>query len=317
VNTNAAAPRSTRPKFRAVKLVTALSLCVFSAGFATAEASVQAHPAKKSAKAAVKPLGVPGKWKLVLNSNFASGKSINGNVWRKGWFGTGVTDPINVHEDACYNSSNVRTRKGGVNLVVSHIASDCKDRTRMKKLAYTGAVLSTNPKDGRKSGGFQYRYGVIQVKVYLPGVNKTRVANWPAVATFGQVWPKDGEDDVVENLKGRVCSHFHSPGYAPGGDLGRCDGTFKPGWHVVSANWEPHSVAWYYDGKLLKRVTKGVTSQKQYITLVNTVSLKALKLGRSDAMRVAYVRVWQRAKKGKAVKKVKTVGKKAEIARIA
>jgi beta-glucanase (GH16 family) len=241
------------------------------------------------------PLGIPGNWKLVLDSPFRR-NALNTAIWRTGWFGDGITGPINAHESACYSSANVAVSKPTALLLkVSHTPSDCQQQSR----PYTGAVLSSNPDDGRTSGGFSFRYGVLQAKVYLPAVQGTspaKIADWPAVVTLGQHWPQDGEDDVLENLGGLVCSHFHSPGYAPGGNLGGCDPSFTPGWHIVSADWEPGSVTWYYDGIEIAHADTGITSAPMYIVLVNTVSAKSPQVAQADTMRVDYVRVWQRAR---------------------
>jgi beta-glucanase (GH16 family) len=247
-------------------------------------------PGHVGVKPAPQPVSIPGKWKLIFNSQF-NGHSLDTSLWRPGWFGTGITSPINQHEVACYSSSNVSfPGDGTVHLSVTGVTSTCQGQTH----SYTGAVLSTNPSDGRTRGGFQFTYGVLQAKVFVPGTPHG-VANWPAVLTLGQVWPRDGENDIMENLSGTVCSHFHSPGFAPGGPLGACDPTFTPGWHIVSSNWEPGSVTWYYDGIELARIAEGVTSSPMYIALVNSVSSKAPGVSRPDAMRVAYVRVWQKA----------------------
>lgn len=244
----------------------------------------------RGAARAPRPLGVPGSWKLILDSDFAAGR-LDASVWRVGWFGSGVTGPINRHESACYVPGNATvSRHTGLVLRVARAESRCAGDSH----PYTGAVLSTNPHDGRLSGGFTYRYGVLEAKIFLPAATHTRVANWPAVLGLGRTWPKDGEDDVIENLGGLVCSHFHSPGHAPGGNLGGCVTGFTPGWHVVSSNWEPGSVSWYYDGIEIAHADKGITSSPQYLVLVNTVSAKSPGVARPDAMRVAYVRVWQR-----------------------
>lgn len=236
-------------------------------------------------------MGIPGRWKLILNSQF-TGRSIDTAIWRTGWFGTGVSGPINSHELACYSSSNVSLPVDRpLQLAVTAARSRCDGRTR----SYTGALLSTNPEDGRSSGGFTYRYGVLEAKVYVPS-SGSLVSDWPAIVTLGQVWPQDGEDDVMENLDGTICSHFHSPGYAPGGGLGACDSSLSPGWHIVAANWEPGSATWYYDGIEVAHATKGITPDPMYIVLVNSVSAKSVQvIDRPDAMQIAYVRVWQRA----------------------
>jgi beta-glucanase (GH16 family) len=109
---------------------------------------------------------------------------------------------------------------------------------------------------------------------------------------LGQVWPKDGEDDVLEGLKGVVCMHFHSRSNVAEG-FGFCDPRIKPGWHTIASNWEPGSVTWYYDGVEVDRTTRGVTSAPMYLVLLNSVSLKAPRVSRPSSLRVAYVRVWQ------------------------
>ncbi len=245
---------------------------------------------RQSTPVGPQPLGVSGNWKLILNAQF-NGTSLDTNLWRAGWFGNGVTGPINANETACYRPGNViLTGDGTVHMLVTSQYSRCKGISRV----FSGAVLSTNPEDGRRYGGFQYRYGLVQARVYVPGSGST-VADWPAIITLGQHWPVDGEDDVMENLEGAVCSHFHSPGNAPGGDLGGCDPFFGPGWHTVSANWEPGSVSWYYDGIEIAHITHGVTSAPMYLVLVNSVSSKAPGIARASTMRVSYVRVWQEA----------------------
>ena len=237
------------------------------------------------------PLGVPGHWQLVLNSNF-DGTSLDTQIWRPQWFSTGrrITGPINQHELACYNPANITfPGNGAMNLTVTHLPLSCSGGVH----PYTGAIVSTNPQDGRKSGGFQYTYGVLQAKIDVP-TSSGRIANWPAFMTLGHNWPVTGEDDLLEGVAGTVCSRFHSP-FNPLVGLGGCDPGFKSGWHVVTANWAPGSVTWYYDGAPAYHETEGVTSAPMYIVLVNTVSEKWADLAKPATVKVAYVRVWQPA----------------------
>lgn len=228
----------------------------------------------------------------MLNSDFRTGR-LNTAIWRTGWFGSGITGPINAHESACYSPANITVSKPtGLLLRVSQAPSECSHTPQ----PYTGSVLSSNPDDGRTHGGFTYRFGVLEARIFLPATAQRGIADWPAVVTFGHVWPRDGEDDVMESLGGLVCAHFHSPGYAPGGNLGGCDPGLSPGWHIVSADWEPGSVTWYYDGVEIAHADKGITSDPMYIVLVNTVSAKAPAVARADTLRVSYVRVWQRVR---------------------
>lgn len=242
---------------------------------------------------ASQPAGIPGHWKLILDSEFKGG-SYDQELWRPGWFGTGITGPINSDENACYSSQNVVADGDGLQLKLTAKPSTCAH----VHAPYTGAVISTNPDDGRASGGFAFRYGVLQARVYLPKF-RTAPADWPAVVTFGQQWPQDGEDDVIEVFGGTACYHFHSVGYTSEGDstgyLGGCDRSLKSGWHTVAANWQPGRVTYYYDGVKVGEITKGVTSAPMYITLVNTVARGASVIAQANSMSVAYVKVWQQA----------------------
>ena len=277
-----------------VGAVVAGALVHFRPTKASPSHSPAAHPPGLSHSAppnfaAPMPVGVPGKWNLILNSDFD--QPLNTSVWRPGWFGAGLTGPVNSNETACYSSSNVTfPGDGTVHLNLTATPSHCQGKRR----PFTGAILTTNPADGRRSGGFTFRYGVVEAKVYVPGTGGL-IANWPTVMTIGQVWPKDGEDDILEGLSGIDCLHFHSPGYAPGGNLGGCDPGVTPGWHTIASNWEPGSVTWYYDGIEVDKITKGVTSAPMYLVLLYTASSKGRSVATADSMRVAYVRVWKAA----------------------
>jgi beta-glucanase (GH16 family) len=248
------------------------------------------RPRSKSVKAAtLTPIGIPGHWHVVLNSVF-NGSSLDGTIWRQGWFGSGITGPINAPlEAACYGPDNVTfPGDGTMHLNLTKTASTCEGETR----PYTGSVVSTNPNDGRTEGGFQYRFGVLESRIYVPGQGSL-ISDWPTVVTLGQVWPQDGEDDILEAIAGAACFHFHSPGYAPSGHLGGCDSSLTPGWHTFASDWKPGSVTYYYDGREVGEITKGVTSAPMYIVIVNTAPRKTPWVDEADALRVSYVRVWQ------------------------
>jgi beta-glucanase (GH16 family) len=223
----------------------------------------------------------------VLNSTF-NGTSLNTRLWRPVWFGHGrsITGPINKNEVSCYSPANI-TFSGTLNLSVTKVPSSCAGVNR----PYTGAIVTTNPYDGRKSGGFQFTYGVVQAEIYVPP-SRGLIANWPAFETFGQRWPITGEDDILEGVAGTVCSRFHSPINAHDG-LGGCDPGVTPGWHVFTADWAPGSITWYYDGIRVYGETRGVTTAPMYLVLVNTVSKNWLQVAQPATVKVAYVRVWQ------------------------
>jgi beta-glucanase (GH16 family) len=228
--------------------------------------------------------GIPGNWNLVLDSEF-NGSSLNTSIWRAGWFNTGVTSPVNGHEGDCYNSNNVTfPGDGSMHLNVTAQPSTCSGTT----YPYTGALVSSNPKDGRASGGFQYTYGVVEARVYIPA-DGTQIANWPAVWTDGQSWPTNGEDDLMEGLGGTACFHFHDPLGGPGG----CDATLTPGWHTFASDWQPGSVTYYYDGTKVGSITTGITTAPMYIILDNTISVDHGSTSKPGSMDVQYVKVWQ------------------------
>jgi beta-glucanase (GH16 family) len=265
---------------------------IFPSAYADATGSRQ--PAETTSSAATAPInppwGIPGTWHLILNAEF-TGSTLNTQLWRAGWFGTGTTAPISKYELDCYRSANTVVSKLGVlDLSVAATPSRCSGRHE----PYTAAVVSTNPYDGRKSGGFQYRYGVAEARVYLPAY-KGVVADWPLFMTLGQQWPQDGEDDIMEGLSGKVCFHFHSPGHisGPKNNLGGCDAEVHPGWNTVASYWQPGSVTYYYNGIKTAEFTSGITSAPMYVVLADTVPDWWSNAAVADTMQVAFVRVWQ------------------------
>jgi beta-glucanase (GH16 family) len=154
---------------------------------------------------------------------------------------------------------------------------------------YTSGMLTTNPSDGRSGPGYQYTYGVLEAKVYVPADGSV-LADWPAVWTDGQTWPNDGEDDILESLGGVACWHFHDPLGGPG----NCDASITPGWHTFASDWEPGSVSYYYDGVKVGSISTGITSAPMYIILSNGVGTAPAAYTKPDSMQVSYVRVWQK-----------------------
>ena len=62
------------------------------------------------------PLGQPpGDWNLIFSDEF-NGTALDSTKWTPGWFGTGITGPVNAEELACYDSTHVRAAGDG-NLV--------------------------------------------------------------------------------------------------------------------------------------------------------------------------------------------------------
>jgi beta-glucanase (GH16 family) len=235
--------------------------------------------------AAPEPVGISGDWHLVLDSEF-NGRALNTSIWRTGWFGSGVTAPASrITSQACYSPSNVTfPGDGTMHLNVTAEPSTCGGATE----PYTGALVTTNPDDGRASGGFQYTYGVLEARVYIPA-DGALIADWPAVWADGQSWPTDGEDDLLEGLGGSACSSLHGPL----GLTNACE-HLTPGWHTFASDWEPGSVTYYYDGLAVFRFATDITSAPMFIVLDNSVrSIQGANITEADSMQVQYVRVWQ------------------------
>ena len=57
-----------------------------------------------------------------------------------------------------------------MNLDVTGASSECGGVTE----PYTGAMVTTNPRDGRGSGGFQYTYGFLEARVNIPATPAVR-----------------------------------------------------------------------------------------------------------------------------------------------
>jgi beta-glucanase (GH16 family) len=218
------------------------------------------------------PVGIPGNWNLVLDSEF-KGRSLDTSIWRTGWFGSGVTVPGNVTFPG----------DGTMHLNVTAVPSTCGGVT----MPYTGAMVSTNPNDGRTGGGFQYTYGVLEARVYVPD-DGDLVANWPAVWTDGQPSPTRVENDVFEGLGWARASLHDAVGTASFSDV-----NLTPGWHTFASDWEPGSVTYYYDGLPIGSATNGISSAPMYIVLDNSVHSNWPQDTEADSLQVQYVRVWQ------------------------
>ncbi|MET4134848.1 hypothetical protein [Pseudarthrobacter sp. PvP090] len=115
--------------------------------------------------------------------------------WTPYWFND--CNPKSVMNNVKTCSRNVRVANGEAVLQLTD--------------AESGALLSTNPKDGAPGhAGFEFTSGFAEARIYFPGTCSSRIPNWPAWWTVGQRFPHTGEIDIAEALSGDMWSVYHS-----------------------------------------------------------------------------------------------------------
>jgi beta-glucanase (GH16 family) len=224
------------------------------------------------------PPGDPSSWNLIFDDEF-DGSSLDSQDWSTGWYGSGVTAPVNAEELECYDPSQVVEANGELDLNLIQQSESCGGETR----PYASGLVST-------AGKFSFTYGFVEVRAWLPG--SSSVSDWPALWSDGQNWPADGELDLAEGLGGQACWHFHDSQGAPGG----CEpgSSYTGGWHTFGADWEPGSVTYYYDGNIVGMITSGVTASPMYLILdLAADNQYGGPIQAPATLRVDYVRVWQ------------------------
>lgn len=220
----------------------------------------------------------PGSWQLIFDDDF-NGASLNTTDWSAGWIAPGITPPVNTGELECYDPSNVRVSNGVLLLRLTQHSESCGGGKR----SYAGGIINSK-------GKFEFTYGLMESRIWLPG-RGNQIVNWPAFWADGTNWPQDGEIDVMEGLTGQACWHFRYPGGNPGGCV---RGIFTGGWHTFGANWEPGSITYYYDGREVGTVTSGITSAPMYLILNYATDHEfGGPVVAPETMRVDYVQVWQ------------------------
>lgn len=224
------------------------------------------------------PVGPPGSWRLIFDDEF-NGSSLDTSRWSTGWFGSGITWPVNPSEPQCFDPRRVSVGGGSLNVSVAITSETCEGKRR----PYSAGIVTTD-------GKFSYAYGYAETRERVAVSAAGVVLDWPDFWTAGQNWPTDGEDDIAEGLGGQLCWHFHSPE----GAFGDCDrDPVTPGWHTFGADWEPGSVTYYYDGRAVGTVTRGITSAPMYLIVGIGADPQYGGPTRNATLHVDYVRVWQ------------------------
>lgn len=220
----------------------------------------------------------PGPWHLRFDDEF-NGRSLNTTDWSTGWLGQGITPPVNPGDLNCYDPAKVSVSDGALHLGLARQPESCGGTTR----PYASGMVNSD-------GKFEFTYGFMEARIWLPG-RGSRITNWPAFWADGHNWPADGEIDVLEGLGGQACWHFVYSGGNPGGCVRE---TFTNGWHTFGANWEPRSITYYYDGRVVGTVKSGITSAPMYLIINYAIAHEfGIPVQASATMRVDYVRMWQ------------------------
>jgi beta-glucanase (GH16 family) len=229
------------------------------------------------------PTGIPGTWHVIFDDEF-SGNTLNTNNWTPLWVGCqsgGLSQPVTSFDLEAYDPAQVSVNHGLSLTLINSPATVCGTTYQYR----SGMIQS--------DGKFQFTYGALEAKIYLPSDGTGIIANWPAWWTDGQNWPTDGENDVMEGLGGQACFHFHSSTEING--IGNCVSGDYTGWHTYGADWENGVVNYYYDGVLVGSVNQGITGAPMYLILCYQTSNPGVggPIVAPATMQVSYVRVWQ------------------------
>lgn len=214
--------------------------------------------------------------------------AVDTSKWERGWFGEGLTDPVNSTNDNCYNSSQVSESGGYLHLIAIAQSNTCKGAIR----PYVSGMVTTRNK-------FTARQGSYEARVCLPDADSNGlVDNFPAwwingmASGFG-----DGEIDVVEGIgTGRTKATLHYD--ASHIQYGQYSASPLTGCHNFGAEWRANTVTIYYDGvKLFDHEFISTPSTAKLVLILNQAvddshSATVVPVGGSD-MKVDFVRVWQ------------------------
>lgn len=223
------------------------------------------------------PKGAPGAWTVVFDDEF-TGSTLDTSKWSTGWFGTGITGPVGASEPAYYDPARV-TVSGG-NLRINLI--DSPQTVGGVSRRYGTGLVSTN-------GKFEFTYGALEARMYLPPGGDGKPVNWPSFWADGHNWPTTGELDVMEAIDGVTSSHFHSDAGGPGFNV---SGSFG-GWHTFGAVWASGIVTYFYDGVNVGSITLGITGAPMYLILGFGPAYTPANTVPNTTLLVDYVRVWQ------------------------
>jgi beta-glucanase (GH16 family) len=220
---------------------------------------------------------VPGTWRLVFSDEF-TGTSLDTSKWSTGWFGSGITKPVNSSETAAHDPVNVTVTLNNALAMGLTSGPVTVGNTTYK---YRGSLISTN-------GKFSFSHGVVEARILFPAGSNGQLVNWPALWTDGQSWPGDGEIDIAEVLGTSMSCHFHTPAGGPGFNV---VGNWAGSWHTYAVVWTPGKTVYYYDGNNVGTLSGTESGNPNYLILNHSASGSNATV--PAIMLVDYVRVYQ------------------------
>lgn len=179
--------------------------------------------------------------------------TLDTSKWATGWFGSGITHPVNGAERAAYDPACVTIKNGKLHLHLERKPVLVGQTTYPER---TGCVTTYD-----KFSTPDTNYSV-EARIFLPGT-PTAIDDWPAfwLDGYGE-WPKTGENDILEGLGGKAGWHYHSPAGGPGGSV-----TMDAGWHDLRCEVRGSLATYFYDGKQVGQLT--VVQAPQFIIIGN------------------------------------------------
>lgn len=146
-----------------------------------------------------------------------------------------------------------------------------------------------------------YASGIFEARIYFPGASDGMIADWPAfwlssVSSEAVSVPDGSEMDLAEGLSGDLCVLYHySDDGTPAATVPLAV-TSAPGWHIVTGMWSTRRWDVYYDGKLVKTISRSyVVNDPMNIVLSADMGQYGHRPGEPSTVKVGYLRVWSLA----------------------
>lgn len=216
------------------------------------------------------PVGVGGNWTMAFSDEF-NGSALDTSKWSNCWF-----------SPTCGTMNKVSTSPGNVAVANGNLTLTLPSAT-------SGALVSSNPKDGA-STGYQFTTGYVEARIKFPG-NANGLYNWPAFWSTGQSWPATGENDIAEVLSGKMTVNYHSSSGAH--NQGTVPGNWANEYHTFGLHRKATSSDVYFDGVLVKSYPTDDGNAPQYLVLNVGKSSANPVYGPGSQVAVDYVRAWQ------------------------